>query len=33
MVWRGVSSERIGSGERDSEATTFAVYDRIDAAA
>jgi dihydrofolate reductase len=32
MVWRGVSSERIGAGERDSEATTFAVYDRIDAA-
>lgn len=31
-IWRSVSSERIAAGERDSEATTFAVYDRIDRA-
>ena len=29
-IWRNVSSERIAAGERDSEATIFAVYDRAD---
>lgn len=28
-VWRGISSERIAAGEKDSDATTFAVYERI----
>lgn len=28
-IWRGASSERIDAGEKDSEATTFAVYERI----
>lgn len=31
-IWRSASSERFAAGERDSEATTFAVYDRIDRA-
>jgi dihydrofolate reductase len=28
-IWRATSSERIAAGEKDSEATTFAVYERI----
>lgn len=32
-VWRGESSERIGTGEKDTAATTFTVYDRVAPAA
>lgn len=28
-IWRGVESERIAAGEKDSEATTFAIYERL----
>ena len=28
-VWRPISSERVPAGEKDSEATTFAVYERV----